>query len=218
MGEFWCTEDEYAQTVLDSEYWKSLDCTLENIKSKGAVRIYPEGDKLGSADVLATETGRIQLYQETAVPNNVATVEFDISKERGLYGKPRSSLGRIANTVNNILTACCPSICAPIRTRNGGSAVTCASSSESLSCASIPTTLPSWASWKAIRFAFTTTRVCGHEGAISAGLPRKMVSSGRSWQKDDFIDGHFANLSSKDYNPMIANQAFNDVAVAIEKL
>lgn len=45
-----------------------------------------------------------------------------------------------------------------------------------------------------------------------------MVSSARSWQIDDFIDGHYASLPSREYNQVCANQAFNDVAVAIEKM
>ena len=56
------------------------------------------------------------------------------------------------------------------------------------------------------------------KAAINAGLPRRMVSSARSWQIDDFIDGHYASLSSREYNQVCANQAFNDVAVAIEKM
>ena len=54
--------------------------------------------------------------------------------------------------------------------------------------------------------------------SINAGLPRRMVSSARSWQIGDFIDGHYASLPSREYNQVCANQAFNDVAVAIEKM
>ena len=56
------------------------------------------------------------------------------------------------------------------------------------------------------------------KAAINAGVPRGMVTSARSWQADDFIDGHFASLPSREYNPMVANHAFNDCAVAIEKM
>lgn len=56
------------------------------------------------------------------------------------------------------------------------------------------------------------------KAAINAGLPRKLITSARSWQKDDFIDGHYASLPSREYNQVCANQAFNDVAVMIEKM
>ena len=52
---------------------------------------------------------------------------------------------------------------------------------------------------------------------VNAGLPRGTVSSGRSFQAGEFIDGHFASLPSNEFNQVCANQAFNDVAVAIEK-
>ena len=44
------------------------------------------------------------------------------------------------------------------------------------------------------------------------------VSCPRSFQAGEFIDGHFSDLSFNDYNQCCANQAYNDVAVAIEKI
>ena len=54
--------------------------------------------------------------------------------------------------------------------------------------------------------------------AINAGLPRNMLASKRSFHSFEYKDGHLANLSCSDYNQMIPNSAFNDVAVAIEKV
>ena len=53
---------------------------------------------------------------------------------------------------------------------------------------------------------------------VNAGLPRKMLSCGRSFQSFEFTSGHFANLSCSDYNQMIPNSAHNDVAVAVERV
>ena len=183
------------------------------------MRIYPEGDKLGSADVLATETGRIQLYQETAVPNNVATVEFDISKERGLYWETPQFIGEDREYRQQYPYSV---LSEHMRTHTHTQWWECGYVRE-FEREPVVRINPDDAAELGI-VEGDTVRLYNDNGyvvmkaAISAGLPRKMVSSGRSWQKDDFIDGHFANLSSKDYNPMIANQAFNDVAVAIEKL
>lgn len=219
LGEFWCTEDEYAETMLDSEYWKSLGCTLENIKAKGAVRIYPEGDKLGSADLLPTETGRIQLYQEVAVPSNVATTDFDISKERGLHWETPVYVGEDREYRKTYPFSL---LSEHMRTHTHTQWWECGYVRE-FEREPVVRINPDDAAELGIAEG-DTVRLSNDNGyvvmkaAISAGLPRKMISSGRSWQKDDFIDGHFANLSSKDYNAMIANQAFNDVAVMIEKL
>jgi anaerobic selenocysteine-containing dehydrogenase len=55
------------------------------------------------------------------------------------------------------------------------------------------------------------------KAVINPGLPSGMLSSPRSFQVDEFLSGHFASLSSSAYNQCLANRAFNDVAVAIEK-
>ena len=86
LGEFWnITEEEYLETLLDSEYWKSVGCTVEKLKSEKAARIYPEGDKIASAEVFGTETGRISLYQDTVKRAYVSSKEVDESIERGLH-------------------------------------------------------------------------------------------------------------------------------------
>lgn len=218
LGEFWCTGDEYADIVLDSDYWKALGVSRESIEKNGAVRIYPEGDKIGG-QVLPTETGRIQLYQESAVPNNVATTDFDITLERGLHWEtpvfigedreyrqkyPYSVLSEHMRTHTHTQWW----ECGYVREFERGPVVRINPDDAAELGVSEGDTVK-----LSNDFGYVVMKV-----AISAGLPRKMVSSGRSWQKDDFIDGHFASLSSKDYNPMIANQAFNDVAVMIEKM
>ena len=53
--------------------------------------------------------------------------------------------------------------------------------------------------------------------ALTAGNPRGTVSATKGWSSEEFVDGHFASLCSKDFNQVCANQAFNDVAVSIEK-
>ena len=53
---------------------------------------------------------------------------------------------------------------------------------------------------------------------INAGLPRGMVAAPRAFQAEEFIDGHYASLPTNEFNQVVANLAFNDVAVDIEKL
>ena len=40
----------------------------------------------------------------------------------------------------------------------------------------------------------------------------------RSWQDADFIEGTYQSLISKDFNDTSNNQAYNDVACAVEKM
>lgn len=218
LGDMWCTADEYADTIFDSDAWKELGVSRQTLEENGAARIYPEGDKIG-APVIPTETGRIQLYQEKAVPNNVATTEFDITKERGLYWESPAFVGEDRDYRKEhpfqVLSE-------HMRTHTHSQWWECGYVRE-FEKEPVVRLNPDDAAELGVSEGdtvklFNTFGSVTMKAAISAGLPRKMVSSGRSWQKEDFIDGHFASLSSKEYSPMIANQAFNDVAVKIEKM
>ena len=56
------------------------------------------------------------------------------------------------------------------------------------------------------------------KAAINAGVPPKTVAMPRSWQAADFIEGTYQSLISKDFNDTSNNQAYNDVACAVEKM
>jgi anaerobic selenocysteine-containing dehydrogenase len=56
------------------------------------------------------------------------------------------------------------------------------------------------------------------KAVLSGGMPRKMLGCPRSFQASEFIEGHFQDLSTSAYNQVNANQVFNDLAVAVEKL
>lgn len=55
------------------------------------------------------------------------------------------------------------------------------------------------------------------KAAMSAGVPPKTITYGRSWNEEDYIDGHVANMSSKEFNQIVRNQCYNDVVCAVEK-
>ena len=218
LGDFWCTGDEYSDIIFDSDYWKALGVSRESIEANGAMRIYPEGDKIGG-QVIPTETGRIQLYQEMAIPNNVATTEFDITKERSLYWETGTFVGEDRDYRKehpySVLSE-------HMRTHTHTQWWECGYVRE-FEKEPVVRLNPEDAKELGVSEGDTVklSNDFGYvvmKAAISAGLPRKMVSSARSWQQNDFIEGHFASLSSKDYSPMVANQAFNDVAVKIEKM
>lgn len=49
------------------------------------------------------------------------------------------------------------------------------------------------------------------------GIRPGMVHAQKGWQEGQYIDGHFSSLTSSETHPIVCNQAFNEVAVAIEK-
>ena len=219
-GEFWgITEEDYLATLLDTDYWKGVGCTFDALKEKKATRIYPEGTKYPASTVMGTETGRVQLYQETVVPAYVSGKEIDESIEHGLHWETPTFAGEDRNYRKqypfHLLSE-------HMRTHTHTQWWDCDYVRE-------------WESEPIVRLnpedavelgiaEGDTVKLYNDQGfvvmkaAINGGLPRGMVSSARSWQKDDFIDGHYASLPSREYNQVCANQAFNDVAVAIEKM
>lgn len=220
LGEFWnISEEEYLETLLDSDYWRSVGCTVEKLKTDKAARIYPEGDKIAQAEVFGTETGRIGLYQETVTPAYVSGKEIDESIERGLHWETPTFAGadreyRQAHPYHLLSEH--------MRTHTHTQWWDCEYVKE-YEPEPIVRLNPDDAAELGLSEG-DTAKLFNDQGfvvmkvAINAGLPRGMISSARSWQKDDFIDGHFASLPSREYNQVCANQAFNDVAVSIAKM
>jgi anaerobic selenocysteine-containing dehydrogenase len=219
LGDYWCTEDEYLSTLLDTDYWKGLGISLESLKSEKALRIYPEGDMISQAEVFGTETGRIGLYQETVAPAYTNLNPIDESIEHGLHWETPTFAGEDREYRK---TYPYQLLSEHMRTHTHTQWWDCEYVKEYES-EPIVKINPADAAELGIAEGdvvklsndqgFVTMKV-----AFNAGLPPKMISSARSWQKDNFIDGHFASLPSREYNQVCANQAFNDVAVTIEKV
>jgi anaerobic selenocysteine-containing dehydrogenase len=222
LGDFWCSEDEYLGTLLDTDYWRNVGCTLDKLKSEKAGRIYPQGDKVAQIKAFGTETGRIGLYQETVTPaytQNASAKPVDVSIERGLHWETPTFAGedreyRKAHPYHLLSEH--------MRTHTHTQWWDCEYVKE-YEAEPVVRINPKDAAELGIKEG-DKVKLVNDQGfvvmkaAFNAGLPPKMISSARSWQKDDFIDGHFASLPSKEYNQVCANQAFNDVAVRIERM
>lgn len=218
LGEYWCTADEFMAEALDSDGWKALGVTLEGLKETGAARIYPEGDMINEVPVFGTETGRAQMYQESVTVGYDCEREWDESIEHGLHFETPYFAGHdrdyrkeypfhliSEHMRTHTHTQWCENPLVkeyepePVLRMNPQDA-------ESLGIADGD-----------LARCYNDQGTVTMKVALSAALRPGTVSSGRSWQADDFVDGHYASLPNHQYNPCIANQAFNDVAVQIEK-
>jgi anaerobic selenocysteine-containing dehydrogenase len=219
LGGYWCSEEEYLQTLLDTDYWRSVGCTLEELKTKKATRIYPEGDHIATAAKLATETGRIGLYKETVTPGYTSDKPIDESIEHGLHWETPTFAGEDREYRKSYPYHL---LSEHMRTHTHSQWWDCEHVKE-YEREPVVRLNPDDAKELGVKEG-DTVRLSNDQGfvvmkaALNAGLPRKMISSARSWQKDDFISGHFASLPSREYNQVCANQAFNDVAVIVEKI
>jgi anaerobic selenocysteine-containing dehydrogenase len=219
MGDFWnISEEDYISTILDSDYWRSVGCTLDNLKSQKATRIYPEGTKIAQIKAFGTETGRFQLYQETNTPAYNTGQKVDESTELGLYWETGRYVGEDRDYRKQYPYSL---LSEHMRTHTHTQWWDCDYVKE---FEREPVVRVNMDDAKALGInEGDTVKLSNAQGTvtmkatITAGIPPKMLASGRSWQIDDFIAGHFASLPSHDYNQVCANQCFNDVAVTIEK-
>lgn len=220
-GEFFdMSEEDYIALWLDSDAARAMGISFEQVKADKVARILPGETFVSFEDgVYATPSGRARFYQETVTPDYDIGQQIDETKEKVPYWEPATEAD-----VNSPIRATYPYqvLSEHMRTRTH-------------------------TQWWDVRYmddyepdpmvrlnpddAATLGITEGDEvklsnargyvvmkATINSGLPRGMVSSPRSFQADEFIDGHFADISSNEFNQVCANQAFNDVAVTIERL
>lgn len=55
------------------------------------------------------------------------------------------------------------------------------------------------------------------KAVIDAGLPEGMCNIPKGWQRDQFIEGGYQELTSRRLNPVTVNQSYSDVLVDVQK-
>lgn len=220
-GEFFDMEpEEYIAEWLDSDAARALDVTFDKMRSEKAARVLPGKHYIAFENKeFNTPNKRFNLYRDTVIPAYNVGQAIDEAKERTLYWEPATYAGQEsparATYPFHLLSE-------HMRTRTHTQWWECGYVKE-YEPEPVVRINPEDAAELGIvendtvklynDFGFVVMKA-----VLNAGLPRKTVSSARSFQAGEFIDGHFASLPSNEFNQVIANQAFNDVAVAIEKM
>jgi len=222
-GEYWDIEpEEFIAAAIDSEGAKALGITFDKLKEEKSARILPGDGEFISFEGgnFLTATGRAQFYQEIVTPDYFIGQTIDESKEKKPYWEPakyadENSEARQSSYPFHMLSE-------HMRTRTHTQWWECRYLDE-FTPEPIVCINPEDAASLSINEGdsvklFNDRGFVVMKAVLNAGLPKGTVSSGRSFQADEFIDGHFASLPSIEFNQVCANQAFNDVAVAIEKI
>lgn len=214
------SEEDFVSLWLDTEGAKAMGITLDAMKEQKAVRFLPGEPYTSYKDgKYMTASGRLMLYQEKIVPQYSVGQEIDESKERTLYWEQPREIGE-GNPIRETYPFHLLSDHMRTRTHTQWWDVGYMKEYEPEPVLRIN---PVDASEYGIVDG-DKVKVYNDRGyvvmiaALHAGLPKGMVSSPRSFQVEEFIEGHFASLCGNEFNQIVANQAFNDVAVAIEKL
>lgn len=219
-GQYWqLSEEDFIAQYVGGEAAAAMGVTFDGLKNDKAARLLP-GDPYVSFEggVFATATGRARLYQDIVVPSYMSGQEIDASKEVGPYWEPA-------------------------READEGSEARKAHPYHLISEHHRSRTHSQWGDVEYLKEIYPepvvkinpddaaelgiaegdAVKLSNDRGyvvmkaALHAGNPRGTVSATRGWSQWEFIDGHFADLPMKEFNQVCANQAFNDVAVSIEK-
>jgi molybdopterin-containing oxidoreductase family molybdopterin binding subunit len=221
-GDFFNMEPEdFIQLWLENEGARSLGITFDKMKEEKAARFLPsenfisfEGGQYGTA------SGRARFYRDVVTPNYNIGQAIDESKERTfLYWEPALEAD-ISSPVREKYPFSLLSDHMRTRTHTQWWDVGYMKEYEPRPIVRInpdDATEMGIAEGDAVKLSNSRGFVT-MTAVMNSGLPHKMVSSPRSFQVDEFIAGHFADLSFNEYNQCVANQSYNDVAVAIEKV
>lgn len=221
-GDFFdVTLDEFMEEWLDSDLAKTLGITLEALREKQAIHSWPTEEFIsGEGGVFQTADTRAMIYREApfGLYNQGRTEPIDYSKEMPVYWEPASEAD-----VNSPIREKFPfhAMNEHMRTRTHTQWAAVGQLQEYY-----PEPFARMHPQDAAELGVEegdVIKLYNDRGSVtmkatvSGGVPRKMVVIPRGHMKNEFIDGHFGDISSDQYNQICSNQAFSDQAIAIEK-
>lgn len=219
-GEFFdMTEEDYISLWLDSDSLKAVGATFDRLKEEKAVSMLPEEPFISYKDgSFATTSGRARFYQEKVVPDYDLGQTYDEAKEKTLYWEPA-----LEADVNSPIrqTHIFSVFSEHMRTRTHSQWWDVGYLKEFETGPLVKINPQDAAEYGIVDG--DKVRLYNERGSvvmkavIQPALPSRMLACPRSFQAQEFIEGHFANITTSQFNQVCANQSFNDVAVSIEK-
>ena len=215
-------EDEFQKVLFDSDMLRQYGVTLDRLKEEKAVRHWTpdESELIAYKDLkFATPSGRISFYRETPYKMYDVGQEVDAVRERSLAWDPPKEAW-VDSEVRKKFPFHCISERQRHRTHSQWQEVGCM-------CELYPRPVckinPADATELGVQEGdvvkiFNDRGYAVVNALIHAGVPRKTITVSRGYEDDEFIEGHFANLTMKDYDNISRNQVFLDCAVGIERI
>jgi len=217
--DFPITREEYLTRAYDNDQAKALNLSYERLKQEKQLRFF-EGEYIhGAGGVFPTETGRAQFYRENAAPNYNYGQKFNFENERLPYWEPPHEAWH-----ENELTKKYPLIFTT--ERNKFRAHT--------QFGHVQWLLEIWpepfvrinpkdAADRGISDG-DTVKVFNDRGyvvckaVIHNGIRPGMTVMPKGWQQDQFIEGHYSDLTSRYSHPALVNNCWFDTLVEVKKV
>ena len=212
-------EFEYMKLWLDTDGARAQGLTYEEMMDKKAMRFVKEGFVFAEGGVFATATGRAQFYNEAPKPAMSYGQEWNPDHERTAFWEPSHEAWH-ENPLHEKYPFNLLQVHPKWRTHSQWWDV------PMLEEISGPPTMhinPADAGKKGIAEG-DTVKIFNDRGYVvmtanlNDGVQPGTITVPKGWEKGQFIDGHYQDLTSRVMHPMINNSAFFDALVDVEKM
>lgn len=216
------SQEEYLKALFDSEALQKSGITLDKLKEEKAVRIWTadESELIAYKNLtFNTPSRKISFYRETPFMMYNKGQEVDAVRERCLAWDPPKE-AYIGGEARKTFPYHCISERQRHRTHTQWQDV---GYLNELYPEPVCKLNPQDAAEKGL-VEGDKVRMFNDRGnvvvrvAIHAGVPQKTVIASRGYEMDEFVEGHFGNLSTHEFDNISKNQVFLDCAVDIEKV
>lgn len=215
-------EFDYMKLWLDTDGARELGITFDRLLEEKAIRTLPgETYVYGDAETGAfpTSTGRVNVYNEAPVPNFLYDQEFDISKERLAYFEPPHEAW-YENPLHEKYPFSIIQDKGRYRTHSQWWDVPVL---KELNPEPLVRINPDDAAKRNIKKGdvvkvFNDRGYVHIKAAVDKGMQPGVLGMQKGWEKHEFLEGHYQDLTSRVINPYCANSAFFDVLVEVEKV
>lgn len=216
---FTMTREEYLTAVFDNDLARSFGVSWENLKKEKYIYAFPPGIPLLGQNGFNTSTGRAQFYVENVQPDTNYGQEWDVRRESLPYWLPPHEAW-----FENDLSQKYPFIMQTERSKyKVHSQYTYVPVLLELAKEPILGINPQDAKEKGIKNGdivkvFNDRGYLVIKANLNAGLRPGVLVMDHGWEADQFIDGHYQDLTSRYVHPAIANNNYFDCLVNVTKM
>ena len=218
-GKFDMTAEEWMTEALDSDYANMLNISYERLKQEKVLRYLPTDPYVYGESGFMTATGRAQFYQEHPAPNISYGQQIDVEKERLPYWEAPAEAWtgtELAQKYPLIFGQERPKY--RVHTQWSTSAWMNELDPEPVIKINPADAEPRGIAQGDMVRAYNDRGFVVLKAVISNGTRPGMIVVPKGWQKGQFADGHYQDMTAMIYNEASLNNCFYDARVEVEKI
>lgn len=218
-GKFDVTPEEWMKEELTTDYAKMLGISYERLMEEKVLRYLPSDPYIYGEYGFATATGRAQFYDENPAPNTNIGQTIDVELERLPYWEAPAEAWTDTDLAKKY-----PLIFGQLRSKyrvhtQWGTARWM----EELDPEPVIMMNSVDAEARGIKHgdmvkAYNDRGYVIIKAVINEGARPGMIIIPKGWQKGQFVEGHYSDLSSRACNPASLNNCFYDARLEVEKI